>query len=127
MSDITNKVSQWQYFFQFDFINVIVCQMFLCFLFKVGKRRFTTIQKKLKNNESPKENRGNHANSHNNSVKLSADLKKMILEHCPSIPNSQSHCCRKSSRLNYFNHPDSIVTNINFISFFRVSSRKDRI
>ena len=101
MSDIENKVVLWEYFFRFDTIDISVCQMFLRTLLNIKKGRFASIQHKMKNNESLKDNRGMHGK-----IILTEELKKLIHEHCLSIPHSDSHYRRESASLKYFEHPD---------------------
>lgn len=55
----------WDYSFIFtseETLHVPVCQKFLCNLINIKKGRFTTIQKKLLNNESLEDHRGTHNN-----------------------------------------------------------------
>ena len=101
MSKIENQVVLWEYFFRFDTINVSVCQAFLCAVLNIKKGRISTIQQKLKNNEPLIDKRGMKRK-----IVLTEELKKMIEEHCLSIPHSDSHYRREKSSLKYFDHPD---------------------
>ena len=99
-------VALWHYIFHTQNINKAVCQKFLCDLLQVGKGRFVTVQKKLKNNDSLEDYRGSHDN---HLVRLTDDIKQMILDHCLSIPLRDSQYVREKSSLQYFEHPDLTV------------------
>lgn len=45
-------------------------------------------------------------------VQLTEDLKRMIIEHCESIPHRSSHYKRKSSNLKYFENPSLNLTQL---------------
>ena len=99
----------WKYTFHCQTNNVDVCQKFLCNLLNIGKSRFETIRNKLLNNITLNDNRGKHENQ---VVKLTDELKKLIQQHCESIPHSESHYDREDTTLQYFDHPDLTLTKI---------------
>ena len=65
--------------------------------------------KKMVNNESVKDSCGKHQN---HMFRLTEDVRKMIDEHCMSIPHSQSHYKSEKSDLKYFDHPDLTLTKL---------------
>lgn len=104
-------INLWEYSYDSptNGIRTAVCQKFLCSLLKIKKGRFAPIQKKIKNNESLENNTGKHSN---HSMRLSEDLKKIIDEHCSSIPHSQSHYSLERSQLFYFENSNLILTKL---------------
>lgn len=110
--DTTNKTSDkprilWFYTFRCQSGFYDVCRQFLCNLLQVDKSKFETIRLKLLNGESLTDKRGQHGNHR---VKLTENVKKMIHEHCYSIPHSQSHYEHEKSNLLYFENPDLNMT-----------------
>ena len=87
--NVKNKViTYWDYFIQTLKVRDQVCQGFLCNLLKIGKGRFASIQSKLRNNQTMEDERGKHENR---TIRLTCELKGMIIDHCLSIPHSESH------------------------------------
>jgi len=65
--------------FSFNLLRrVTVCQKFLCLILGITKHRFTTIQKKLINNESMKDVRGRN-------ILFAYPIIQIICEHCHSM------------------------------------------
>lgn len=109
-------LTRWNYMFHCNSENVMVCQKFLLNLLHLKIGRFTTIQKKLLNNESLEDNRGKH-DSHQG---LSNDLKQMIHDHCKLIPHSNSHYGSEKSNLLYFDNSELNISEMYklFIAYY---------
>ena len=110
LEEKTNDVTCWEYFFHHKTINLSVCRGFLCSLLKIDKSRFAITQKKIKNNECLRDNRGKQSSK--SSVRLTDEIKKLIQEHCSSIPHSESHYKRADSSLKYFDNSDLTLTKL---------------
>lgn len=93
----------WPYSFHSSSNQYPVCKKFLCNLLNIGRERFATVQKKIKNNENIGDDRGKHDN---HLLLLSPELKKIIHDQCLSIPHSESHYSREKTELLSFDHPD---------------------
>ena len=79
---------RWEYTFPTGTDHVAVCKIFLCNVLGVNKSRIENVQQKVIQNQSLADNRGNNQN---HSVRLRDDIKKLIQQHCQSLPHSVSH------------------------------------
>lgn len=103
LEDAQIKIVKWSYSFRLPSHDVSVCQKFLLQLLSISRERLVTVQNKIKNNESFDDNRGTHTN---HVIRLTPEIKKIIHDHCLSVPHTESHYTREKSQLFYFEHPD---------------------
>lgn len=116
-ADGEKKRTQWNFFCRDSGVSIDVCKVFLCKLFKVSDSRIKTVQEKITKGYSFADGRGHHGNQ---VVKLTEDVKALILAHCQSLPHHESHYSLEKTKLNYFN--DSSITAqslyISFLDFY---------
>lgn len=103
LQSTAREIVLWDYFFQSQIERISVCQHFLCKLLNIGRKRIRTVQSKAEKNEYIGDNRGKHENR---VIRLTDEVKELIIAHCSSIPQSESHYTREKSSLQYFENPD---------------------
>lgn len=95
-------------------MNVEVCKSFLCKSLNLGENRLRTIQTKILEQRSLKDERGNHVGA----LKLTNEMTELIDTHCYNQRHRKAHY--DNSSLYYFENPelDLITLYYSFTEFY---------
>lgn len=121
------QITKWTYYFRKEFSAVdekLVCEKFLLQVIGIKRGRMRIVQEKIKYGLALSDQRGKSDNHFN---KLTDELKKLIHEHCESLPHSKSHYT--NSTLNYFKNSNLTFNQLykKFINFYKLKTGKNDI
>lgn len=117
------RLVNWKYLFSKKDCYEVICQVFLIGVLQITQDRISTVQDKMRFNESLFDMRGKYGHC----KVLDSHLMKLIQMHCELTPHQKSHYRREETKLNYFEDSslNYKILYLDFLEFYRIVEGDD--